>query len=245
MLPRGEDLERGGAWEDVYGAYPQALLDVEVERLREWIAESADLTNLVKTSTRAYALYLKTRPGASVESCARVKALAREGVHPRLAAAEVGGMQERADLMAFTQRLKSFRPAQTILEAEIASARRGGGAGMGAMSYALDSKSKVLSKVMQKKRQAHDRIIQASAKRLKDDIAGQKALQGSAEAKDGEEEGGGARLAGAEARQPGRSVRGPAKEATARMSTPRKKGSRKRKKRRGGRRRQTFPSRGR
>ena len=55
----------------------------------------------------------------------------------------------------------------------------------------LDSKSKVLSKVMQKKRQAHDRIIQASAKRLKDDIAGQKALQGSAEEKDGEEEGGG------------------------------------------------------
>jgi ATP-dependent RNA helicase DDX54/DBP10 len=176
VLPTGEGLERGGAWEDVYGAYPQALLDTEVERLREWVAESADLTNLVKTSSRAYGLYLKTRPGASVESCARVKALAREGVHPRLAAAEVGGMQERADLMAFTQRLKSFRPAQTILEAEIAAARRGGGAGHGAMSYALEgSKAKTLSKVMQKKRQAHDRIIQASAKRLKDDIAAQKA----------------------------------------------------------------------
>ena len=135
------------------------------------MAESADLTNLVKTSSRAYGLYLKTRPGASAESCARVKALAREGVHPRLAAAEAGGMKERADLMAFTQRLKSFRPAQTILEAEIAAARRGGGAGQGAMSYALESsKAKSLSKVMQKKRQAHDHIIQASAKRLKDDF---------------------------------------------------------------------------
>ena len=37
ILPTGEALERGGAWEDVYGAYPQALLDTEVERLREWV----------------------------------------------------------------------------------------------------------------------------------------------------------------------------------------------------------------
>lgn len=46
-----------------------------------------DLQGLQKSVNNAYSLYVKTRPPASAESAARVKSLAKEGLHPLLAKA--------------------------------------------------------------------------------------------------------------------------------------------------------------
>ena len=62
-----------------------------------------------------YKQYLKSRPGASIESVRRVKSLKPEsmGVHPLLASAEVesSGGTARDDFLA---QMKKFRPPSVI-----------------------------------------------------------------------------------------------------------------------------------
>lgn len=57
----------------------------------------------------------------------------QEGIHPVLAAAlpsdALGGLEAQTDLAEIAAKLKSYRPSQTVFEAEVAAARKGSGAG--------------------------------------------------------------------------------------------------------------------
>lgn len=57
----------------------------------------------------------------------------QEGIHPLLAAAlpsdALGGLEAQAGLADIAAALKSYRPSQTVFEAEVAPARKGQGAG--------------------------------------------------------------------------------------------------------------------
>ncbi|KAJ9675112.1 hypothetical protein PVL29_024167 [Vitis rotundifolia] len=127
----------------VYGRLPQTVIDLVSDRVREIVDSSAELAYLQKTCTNAFRLYSKTKPLPSRESIRRAKDLPREGLHPIFKNALGGG-----DLMAlaFSERLKAFRPKQTILEAEGEAAKSKNFQGP-----AVD--------VMKKKRAIHEKVI--------------------------------------------------------------------------------------
>ena len=169
VLPAGE--ADGEDWEDVYGAFPQGLIDAVLERVRKWVAADATVGSQQATMERSHRLYLRTRPGASVESCSRLKDLPREGPHPKLASLVAPRREAAVALTEFTEKLKTFRPAQTVLEAEIGQGKQG----VAGVSVKKDGLAAALllaeqkNHVMQRKRQAHDKIIRAAAKRRTDD----------------------------------------------------------------------------
>ncbi|KAJ6306901.1 hypothetical protein OIU78_022081 [Salix suchowensis] len=68
--------------ETVYGRFPQTVLDLVSDRVREIIDSSAELTSLQKACTNAFRLYAKTKPLPAKESIKRVKDLPSEGLHP-------------------------------------------------------------------------------------------------------------------------------------------------------------------
>ncbi|XP_006660129.1 DEAD-box ATP-dependent RNA helicase 29 [Oryza brachyantha] len=131
--------------ETVYGRFPQTIIDLVSDGVKEVISGCTDLIALEKPCTNAFRLYLKTRPMPSQESIRRVKDLPREGLHPIFR--EVLGSDELSAL-AFSERLKSFRPKQTILEAE----------GEAARSRFSKGSNQYLD-VMKKKREVHEGII--------------------------------------------------------------------------------------
>ncbi|XP_030465451.2 putative DEAD-box ATP-dependent RNA helicase 29 [Syzygium oleosum] len=132
--------------ETVYGRFPQTVIDLVSDRVREIIDSSAELYTLQKTCTNAFRLYSKTKPSPSKESIKRVKDLPREGLHPIFKNVLAGG---ELVALAFSERLKTFRPKQTILEAE----------GEAAKSKHLQGPSSQWVDVMKKKRAIHDGII--------------------------------------------------------------------------------------
>ena len=69
----------------VFGGFPQALLDSEVERVRAIVEPDADLVSQLRVTHNAYKMYLKTRPPAAPESNARGRTMALTAVHPLLA----------------------------------------------------------------------------------------------------------------------------------------------------------------
>ncbi|CAA7013470.1 unnamed protein product [Microthlaspi erraticum] len=99
----------------VYGRFPQQTIDLLFNRIQEVIDASAELDSLERTSKKAFRLYTKTKPAPSKESIRRAKELPREGLHPIFRSIIEGGELEA---MAFFQKIKNFRPKQTILEAE-------------------------------------------------------------------------------------------------------------------------------
>ncbi|KAJ6850356.1 DEAD-box ATP-dependent RNA helicase 29-like [Iris pallida] len=131
--------------ETLYGRFRQSIIDMVSDRIRVVIDGSAELSLLQKTCTNAFRLYTKTKPTPSRESIRRTKDLPREGLHPIFR-----NSLESNELtaLAFSERLKAFRPKQTILEAEgeAAKARNSQGANMW-----LD--------VMRKKRAVHEEVI--------------------------------------------------------------------------------------
>lgn len=92
--------------ETIYGRFPQTVIDLVSDRVREIIDSSADLYAMQKTCTNAFRLYSKTKPLPSKESIKRAKDLPHEGLHPIFRNVLGGG-----DLMAlaFSERLKMFR----------------------------------------------------------------------------------------------------------------------------------------
>lgn len=92
--------------ETIYGRFPQTVIDLVSDRVREIIDSSADLYAMQKTCTNAFRLYSKTKPLPSKESIKRAKDLPCEGLHPIFRNVLGGG-----DLMAlaFSERLKMFR----------------------------------------------------------------------------------------------------------------------------------------
>ncbi|KAL5571703.1 hypothetical protein UlMin_021498 [Ulmus minor] len=142
----------------VYGRFPQTLIDLVSDRLKEVIDSSADLTSLKRTSENSFLMYSKTRPTASKESCRRAKKLPSEGLHPMFKNLLAGG---ELMALAFSERLKTFRPKQTILEAE----------GEAAKSKKLQGPSSKWVDVMKKKRAVHEKIINlVHQQRSKNDV---------------------------------------------------------------------------
>ncbi|TYH82945.1 hypothetical protein ES332_D02G097200v1 [Gossypium tomentosum] len=127
--------------ESVYGRFPQNIIDLISDRVRDMIDSSAELNTLQRTCTNAFRLYSKTKPLPARESIKRAKDLPREGLHPIFR-----NVLEEGELaaLAFSERLKAFRPKQTILEAE---------------SEAAKSKHSQWVDVMKKKRDMHEKII--------------------------------------------------------------------------------------
>ncbi|KAF5725972.1 putative DEAD-box ATP-dependent RNA helicase 29 isoform X2 [Tripterygium wilfordii] len=138
-----ELLAKGGT---VYGRFPQTVIDLVSDRVREIIDSSSELSSLLKACTNAFRLYSKTKPLPSKESIRRAKELPREGLHP-IFKNVLGGEELMA--LAFSERLKAFRPKQTILEAE----------GEAAKSKHLQGSSSQWVDVMKKKRAIHEKII--------------------------------------------------------------------------------------
>lgn len=132
--------------ETVYGRFPQTILDLVSDRVREIIDGCTDLITLQKSCTNAFRLYSKTKPLPSRESIRRAKELPREGVHPLFKS--ILGCSELTAL-AFSERLKAFRPKQTILEAE----------GEAAKAKHLQGPSSQWVDVMKNKRAVHEGVI--------------------------------------------------------------------------------------
>ncbi|KAI4305795.1 hypothetical protein L6164_029138 [Bauhinia variegata] len=143
MFKIDQIIANGGT---VYGRFPQELIDLVSDRVREVIASSAELISLQKTCQNAFRLYLKTKPLPSKESIRRVKDLPQEGLHPIFK-----NVLETGELMAlaFSENLKKFRPKQTILEAE----------GEAAKLKHMQGTSKQWVDVMKRKRAIHEEII--------------------------------------------------------------------------------------
>lgn len=132
--------------ETVYGRIPQTAIDLVSDRVREIIDSSAELSSMLKPCDRAFRLYTKTKAKPSKESIRRAKDLPREGLHP-IFKNLLGGNELTA--LAFSDRLKAYRPKQTILEAE----------GEAAKSKHLKGPSSQWVDVMKKKRAIHEAII--------------------------------------------------------------------------------------
>ncbi|CAH8356130.1 unnamed protein product [Eruca vesicaria subsp. sativa] len=130
----------------VYGRFPQKTIDLIFNKIQEMIDSSAELDSLEKTSTKAFRLYTKTKPSPSKESIRRAKELPREGLHPMFKSIIEGGELEA---MAFFQKIKNFRPKQTILEAE----------GENAKSKNVKGPAGQWVDVMKRKRAVHEEII--------------------------------------------------------------------------------------
>lgn len=126
--------------ETVYGRFPQRILDLYADRVRELLDSSTDLHSLERPCVKAFRLYYKTKAKPSKESVRRAKKLPRDGLHP-IFKTLLGHREITA--LAFLENLKAYRPKQTILEAEVA-------------------KSKLLKEednAMKRKRAVHDDII--------------------------------------------------------------------------------------
>lgn len=92
--------------ETVYGRFPQRVIDLLSDRVREIIESSTELSALLKPSSNAFGLYTKTKPKPARESVKRSKDLPREGLHPMFRN-DLGGDELTA--LAFSERLKAFR----------------------------------------------------------------------------------------------------------------------------------------
>ncbi|KAG5053580.1 hypothetical protein JHK85_006090 [Glycine max] len=132
--------------ETIYGRFPQKVIDLVSDRVREIIDTSAELELLQRTCKNAFRLYSKTKPLPAKESIRRVKDLPHEGLHPMfMNVLETGELTA----LAFSEHLKKFRPKQTILEAE----------GEAAKSKHQQGPSGQWVDVMKRKRAIHENII--------------------------------------------------------------------------------------
>ncbi|KAK2975924.1 hypothetical protein RJ640_007402 [Escallonia rubra] len=148
--------------ETIYGRIPQTVIDLVSDRVREIIDASTELNTLQKPCDRAFRLYSKTKAKPSKESVRRAKKLPREGLHP-IFKSVLGGNELTA--LAFSERLKAFRPKQTILEAE----------GEAAKSKHLKGPSSQWVDVMKKKREIHEDIIKKVQQQHSSDHAAKEA----------------------------------------------------------------------
>ena len=139
------------------GAVPPAALEAASERARVLVDENDDVRALLRVSANAFKQYCKTRPPASAESVRRGRELSVPGVHTMLLqtgalgnagvapAAPLAAPEEEA-LALFASRLGRYRPAATVLEAQVAPMRPAAG---------------TLGDMMKAKRAAHGGAIAA------------------------------------------------------------------------------------
>jgi len=151
--------------ESVLGLYPERALSDPEARFRQLVMDDEDIAAMFKSTQNAYKLYMKTRPSASSESHARAKDLDEPGTHPLLMSCsdEVADRAANPYFVTFAERMRSYRPSSTVLEADIAPSKRFEGFGGTNVSGVL--KTMKFSPVMQAKRAAHEKSIAKSAER--------------------------------------------------------------------------------
>ncbi|GAA0159377.1 RNA helicase [Lithospermum erythrorhizon] len=128
----------------VYGRFPQTLLDLLSDSIREIIDSSVEMKAMIKPCANAFRLYTRTKAKPSGESIRRVKDLPREGLHPTFKNVLSGN---ELTALAFSERLKAFRPKQTVLEAEAFRLKN------------QQTSSTQFADVMKKKRAIHEEVI--------------------------------------------------------------------------------------
>ena len=144
------------------GSVPPAALEAASERARVLVDENDDVRALLRVSANAFKQYCKTRPPASAESVRRGRELPVPGVHTMLlqpgalgsssaATAAPAAAPEEEELALFASRLGRYRPAATVLEAQVAPMR----------PAALRTSASTLGDVMKAKRAAHGGAIAA------------------------------------------------------------------------------------
>lgn len=92
--------------ETVYGRFPQTVIDLISDRVREVIDRSSEVQLLQRSCANAFRLYSKTKPVPSRESFKRAKDLPREGLHPFFKHIV---QSNELTALAFTERLKNYR----------------------------------------------------------------------------------------------------------------------------------------
>lgn len=92
--------------ETVYGRFPQTVIDLISDRVREVIDRSSEIQLLQRSCANAFRLYSKTKPVPSRESFKRAKDLPREGLHPLFKHII---QSNELTALAFTERLKNYR----------------------------------------------------------------------------------------------------------------------------------------
>jgi ATP-dependent RNA helicase DDX54/DBP10 len=135
-------------WHRLLGRVPQSVNEENADQLAAWHRDSADLANAVKVAENAYKQYLKSRPGASVESVKRTKELKAlpVGDHPLLCRTASSLETDRANIL---EQMKNFRPKSTIFE------------------VGNTTKNKDVIEVMSTKRKKHGGIIEQHSKKMR------------------------------------------------------------------------------
>ena len=145
----------------VLGTVPQDIYDIYEDQLKTWHESSLDLNNQNKIAENGYKQYLKSRPGASVESVKRVRSMSRAdgfGDHPLLLvdnqfetkqngivtskkSNHVNAQADNEFRSNMLEQMKKFRPSNTIFET------------------GNSSKNEVMSQMMSQKRAKHSELI--------------------------------------------------------------------------------------
>lgn len=162
----GGALGRDGA-ASVVGSFPAAALDPAADHVRAVISGAPELSGMASTLTNAYALYCRTRPPACAESVRRAKTALPHPLppHPLLVARlprvrATADARAEAELADFAGKLRAFRPAATVLEAEIARVRPAmGGTGAAMLTEQEAARVYKSTAVMARKRQLHSSVI--------------------------------------------------------------------------------------
>ncbi|XP_067005335.2 ATP-dependent RNA helicase DDX54 [Anabrus simplex] len=100
--------------EDTIGVIPQSLMEEELSELAAWQGIETDLANMSRVCNNAYKQYLRSRPGASVESVKRVKEINFSRLKPH----SVFGLEEvtNNDKYQILDQMKKYRPNGTVFE---------------------------------------------------------------------------------------------------------------------------------
>ncbi|KAF4526402.1 hypothetical protein B566_EDAN012693 [Ephemera danica] len=103
-----------GESKGLVGCVPADLLEEQHSEVLTWHTNKIDLEEMAKVCSNAYGKYLKSRPGASVDSVRRAKQLDLAVASPHPMFRDIESKSEAAtDIL---QRMKHFRPSGTIFE---------------------------------------------------------------------------------------------------------------------------------
>jgi len=146
IVPLNPDSELD--WHRRLGRVPQVVSDEFSDQLHGWLSDKIELQTTKQISENGYKQYLKSRPGASVESVKRSKELKNleMGDHPVLTKNTSTEEKKRSNIL---EEMKKFRPKSTIFE------------------IGNTTKNKQVIDVMNVKRKKHEDVIEMNAKRLK------------------------------------------------------------------------------
>ena len=143
-LSPSQDLD----WHRRLGRVPQTVIDEFSDNLRSWLSDKIELQTARQAAENGYKQYLKSRPGASIESVKRTKELksTEMGDHPVLVATSTQQELTRSNIL---EEMKNFRPKSTIFE------------------IGNTTKNKQVIDVMNTKRKKHEEVIEQNTKRRK------------------------------------------------------------------------------